>query len=51
MSSENIKTGKDLTDYESEVFLDLVYNSPKNLKYSTFNDSNITEILEQLLKK
>ena len=31
MSSENIKTGKDLTGYENEVFLALVYNSQKNL--------------------
>ena len=53
-SSENIiwiKIEKDVSDYENNIFVASVYNSPKNSKYTKFYDSNVLDRLEQQLKK
>ena len=53
-SSENIiwiKKDKGVNDYENNIFVACVYNSPKNLRYTMFYDSNVIDRLEQQLKK
>ena len=53
-SSENIiwiKKDKGVNDYENNIFVACVYNSPENLRCTMFYDSNVIDRLEQQLKK
>ena len=48
-SSENIlwiKIGKSINDYENNIFVACVYNSPKNSTYTKFYDSDVIDRLE-----
>ena len=40
-----------MKDYENNIFVARVYNSPKNSRYTKFYDRNVFDRLEQQLKK
>ena len=42
---------KGVKDYENNIFVARVYNSPKNSRYIKFYDRNVFDRLEQQLKK